>query len=111
MLLHISTNKIPFVFNQIGRWWGTNGITKTEEEIDIVSFTNDNKNAFFAECKWKNEKVGINVLKELIRKSELLPQFQNKFYGIFSKSGFTQELKDYAVQNNIYLYDLDDLYQ
>ena len=111
MLLHISTNKIPFVFNQIGRWWGTNGITKTEEEIDIVSFTNDNKNAFFAECKWKNEKVGINVLKELIRKSELLPQFQNKFYGIFSKSGFTQEVKNYAVQNNIYLYDLDDLYQ
>ena len=111
ILLHINTDKIPFILNQIGRWWGTNSITKTEEEIDIVSFTNDNKKAFFVECKWKNEKVGINVLKDLIRKSELLPQFENKFYGIFSKSGFTKELKEYAEKNNIYLYDLDDLYK
>lgn len=110
MLLHINTDKIPFVFNQIGRWWGTNNITKTEEEIDIIAFTNDNKNAFFVECKWKNEKIGMSVLNELIRKSELLPQFQNKFYGIFSKSGFTKELQEYAVKNHIYLYSLNDLY-
>ena len=110
MLLHINTKKIPFVFNQIGRWWGTNNITKTEEEIDLVAFTNDNKNAFFIECKWKNEKTGTNVLNDLIRKSELLPQFKNKFYGICSKSGFTEELKEYAEKNNIYLYDLNDLY-
>ena len=112
ILLHINSNKVPFAFNQIGRWWGTNNTTKVEEEIDLVAFSDDNKNAFFIECKWRNEKVTQTVLSDLIRKSELLPQFKNKFYGIFSKSGFTKEVQEFAKKNdNVYLYDLNDLFK
>lgn len=112
LLLHINSNKLPFAFNQIGRWWGTNPITRVEEEIDLLAYTNDNKNAFFIECKWRNEKVTINVLNDIIKKSELLPQFKNKFYGIFSKSGFSKEVKEFAKQNdNIYLFNLIDLFE
>ena len=54
MLLHINTDKILFVFNQIGRWWGTNSITKTEEEIDIIEKAQNNIELF--SYLWYNNK-------------------------------------------------------
>ena len=110
LLINVNNlQKIPFSFNQIGTWWGNNPETKSEEEIDILTYTNDKENAFFAECKWRNEKIGINVLKNLQRKSKLLKQFKNKYFGIFSKNGFKEELIKYAQKNkNIYLFDLKE---
>ncbi len=110
LLLNINNKNLPFFFNQIGKWWGNNSITKSEEEIDILTFTNDKENAFFAECKWRNEKTGLDVLEDLKRKSKLLKQFKNKYYGIFSKSGFKKILLETAQQeSNIYFFDLDKI--
>ena len=111
-LLNISNrkNKLPFTFDKIGRWWDSNPKTKQEEEIDLLIFTNDNKNSFFVECKWRNEKVGLDILKDLQRKSELLNQFENRYYGICSKSGFKKDLLDYSeIHDDVYLYDLNDI--
>lgn len=78
----------PVNFTDIGRWWGTNPKTRTQEEIDIVGFEGKTK-ALFAECKWTNEKVDVGVLEKLIERSNLFNQTE-KYYYIFSKSGFTQ---------------------
>ena len=105
-----SKDKTPFIYNQIGRWWGTNPKLRQEEEIDLLFYTNDNKRACFVECKWKNQKVGMDVLNELIRKAELLNQFDEKNYALCSKSGFKQEVVEYAKENkNVWLYELDDI--
>ena len=111
LLLNINNkDNIPFFFNQIGRWWGTNPQTKTQEEIDLVALSSEKRKAFFIECKWQNEKPGLKVFDELKRKSNLLDQFKQKHYAIFSKSGFRNELLDYASNNHdLYLYDLGDL--
>ena len=62
------------------------------------------------ECKWKNEKIGMDVVKDLIRKSELLDQFEEKYYGFCSKTGFKQEVIEYAKLNkNIKLYTLEEI--
>jgi len=58
----------------IGRWWGTNAQTRSQEEIDIMAVRKDE--AIFAECKWKNADVDIGVLYELKRKSELFPHLK-----------------------------------
>lgn len=110
LLLNINRNTIPFLFNQIGRWWGNNPNEKTEEEIDILTFTNDKKNAFFIECKWRNEKTGLDILENLKRKSKLLKQFKNKYYGIFSKSSFKIELIKLSEQEkSVYLFEIDKI--
>lgn len=102
--------KLPFRYHQIGRWWGNNPKLKQEEEIDLLMYTNDMKKVCCVECKWKNEKIGMDVVKDLIRKSELLNQFEEKYYGFCSKTGFKQEVIEYAKSNkNIKLYTLEEI--
>ncbi|NOZ62441.1 MAG: ATP-binding protein, partial [Calditrichaeota bacterium] len=98
------TNRFPFVFEKIGRYW------KTNVEIDIVAFDSSKKDFFFAECKWSEKKVGTNILDELIAKSKTIID-ENKpkkvFYGLFSKSGFTDNLKK-TNRDDVLLFQLKD---
>ena len=79
-------------FNNIGSWWGNNPILKKEEEIDLIA-TDNNDSAIFVECKWKNEKVDIEVLDTLIEKSKIF-NYKNNYFYIFSKSGFKESLEN-----------------
>jgi AAA+ ATPase superfamily predicted ATPase len=83
---------LPFVFINMGRWWGNNSKEKKQEEIDIIA-TNGSE-AIFCECKWKNEKTGIEVLENLKRRAQLLPKYIPRKYFLFSKSNFTSTLLD-----------------
>lgn len=99
---------LPFLFNSIGRWWGSNPETKTQEEIDILAEYEEN--AIFGECKWKNQPVGLTVINDLIRKSMIFSQYKNKTYILFSKVGFTKELMIKAQEmENLKLVHLDQM--
>ena len=99
---------LPYVFNNIGRWWGNNPLEKKQEEIDLIAW--NGKSAIFGECKWKDI-VGMDVLIDLKRKSLLFRQFNKKYYYIFSKGSFSESLKTTANQDkNIRLISLDDVY-
>ena len=100
---------LPFVFGNIGRWWGNNPKKKRQEEIDIVAL--DDNNIIFGECKWRNELVGIKVYNELVEKSNLFKGYTNKYYFLFSKSGFTKELVEQAEELSVVLIDLDIIYK
>ena len=90
----MKANLLPIQIHNAGRWWGSNAAEKRQEEIDIVAY-GDNA-AIFCECKWRNEVQGIGVLNKLMEKSLLLKQFSEKYYMIFSKSGFTEALRNEA---------------
>jgi len=97
--------KLPFQFDRIGRYWqgGT--------EIDIVAFDADREQAFLAECKWNAKKVGANALDDLIVKSSHLQRendFKKIHYGLFSKSGFTDGMRQ-TKRADLFLFDLKDL--
>jgi len=98
--------KLPFIFEKIGKWWGNNPYKRREEEIDIVAL--DKNNIIFGECKWQNKKVDISVLNSLIEKSALF-NYQNKYYILFSKSGFTDDVINFAKNNsNVFLIEKFD---
>jgi len=100
---------LPFMFNTIGRWWGTNPRTRRQEEIDILAEYENH--AIFGECKWKNEPMGISVLNDLIEKSGILKQYESKFYMLFSKSGFSNALISRAEEMaNVELVDLNKMF-
>jgi hypothetical protein len=80
-------------FIDIGRWWGTNPKTKSQEEIDIMG--SDKDSALFGECKWTNEKVDLGVLETLVERSTLFHYKKTHFY-LFSKTGFTKGCIDKA---------------
>jgi len=43
----------------------------------------------FCECKYTPEKIGMDFLEELMRRSELVTDVKERSFRLFSKSGFT----------------------
>lgn len=101
---------LPIDIGNIGQWWGNDPAEKRQVQIDIVITAPDGKSAVFGECKYKNELMEIEVLDELIYESKLLSGINNRFYYLFSKTGFTERLKAKAIENGAKLVTLDDLY-
>jgi len=101
-----SKDSLPFFIGHIGRWWGTNWQTRKQEDIDIMSTRNDS--ALFAECKWKNADVGIDVFYDLKRRSELFG-YKNVHLYLFVKESVTGRLYEQAAQGFVKLYTLADM--
>ncbi|MEG1061614.1 MAG: ATP-binding protein [Oscillospiraceae bacterium] len=97
----------PVNFNDLGRWWGANPKTKSQEEIDIMG--TDKDSALFGECKWTNEKVDLGVLLKLVERSELFSYKKKQFY-LFAKTGFTKGCMDRATEmDNVTLVTYEDM--
>lgn len=86
--------RLPIEFSDIGRWWGNDTLKKQETEIDLLA-DNEQGEAIFAECKWRNEAVGESELKELQHQSTLFHYKRNVLI-LFSKAGFTKGCQDLA---------------
>ncbi len=88
--------KLPFPIGNTGRWWGNNPKKKCQEEIDIMA--ENGMDALFVECKWRKNLVDQDVIITLLERSGLF-NYQNNYFMIFSKNGFTVDAKKYASQN------------
>ena len=91
-------NLLPLRFTRIGRWWN-----KTDE-LDILAVGHGQKAWLLGECKYKN---GLFTYADLQRmQSKLKPgsEVGNVYYYLFSKGGFSEEVKkDAAEEKNIRL--------
>lgn len=108
--LLLSPDALPFSLKEIGRWWGADPETRTQEEIDIVGVSQDGSRALFAECKYTSEQVKPEALERLRRRSRLLRAAGEPFYMLFAKSGFSAELRREA-SGGVRLLTLEDLYR
>ena len=110
-LLHQnSKGKLPILFTEIGRWWGTDKKNKSQVEIDIIA--RDKNSYLFGECKWRNDLLDMAVVNSLKEKAKVFGHQQDDAYYIFfSKSGFTQAVLDEAQKNNhLILINLENLF-
>lgn len=100
--------KCPVEFTSLGRWWGNNPIEKCQAEIDIMG-EQDKDTALFAECKWTNEKVDLNILETLAKRSRLF-SYKNIYLYLFSKSGFTKGcIEEAKKMGNVMLVSYEDI--
>ena len=86
---------LPVEFDDIGRWWGNDSRNKFETEIDLLAYAGK-ESAIFCECKWTNDKVGLDILHQLLDRSGLF-SFPDKYFYLFSKSGFTESCRQKAA--------------
>lgn len=83
------SEKLGFLYNEIGRWWDN------KNEIDIVALNSVGNEILFGECKFRQRKMDVEVLAELIEKAARVPWNQGdrvEKYILFSISGYTDEL-------------------
>ena len=115
--LTLHMEDLPFFLSELGEWWGTDPIKKKEAQLDIVGTgiqtgnCRNGMNYIIGSCKYRNETVGTDELALIEDYASLFTHNRDKcFYYIFSKSGFTEGLKEKQTSGEVKLFSLDDLY-
>ncbi len=82
-----------------------------DAEIEVVCRNLDDS-VYCGECKWSVQPVGTGDLHKLEQKAQTLPPNWRKElrYVLFSRSGFTPDLRALEDGERIVLVDMDDLY-
>ena len=75
-----------------------NPVTKVNEEIDLV-IKYDDGTVSFGECKWKKNKIGLNVLEDLKRKASIATACSIRKYYLLSRSGFDSDIIEEAKRD------------
>jgi len=105
-------NQLPFAFQNIARWWGNNPDQKSQAEIDFIAYSESEKQAIFGECKWHNDAFDLSEATFFLEKCDMFRQFEQKYFYLFSSSGFTDAVKELAAEHNeICLIDFADMFE
>jgi AAA+ ATPase superfamily predicted ATPase len=84
-------------WQRVGRWWDRTA------ELDLLATSEDGTSVLVGEAKWSRRPLGLNILKDLEKKSELVvarPEPRIKHYALFSRSGFTDALLRVSSQRS-----------
>jgi len=93
-----------FAFSRVGRWWEGN------EEIDLVAVNENTREILFGEVKWSNKQVGTNIYEDLKRKASKVTwgkKGRKEHFVLFSKSGFTSDMRKLARKEGVLLFQRD----
>jgi AAA+ ATPase superfamily predicted ATPase len=93
-------------FNNVGRWWSK------DAEIDVVAINEDDNSILFGEAKWSTKKIGVDVLSDLKIKAPFVEwgkKNRKEFYALFSRKGFTEELKNIANKEKLILKTIEEM--
>jgi AAA+ ATPase superfamily predicted ATPase len=94
-------------YQKVGSWWNRRG-----DEIDIVALNERNKEILFGEVKWRNRKIGCDVLDKLMEKKEIVKwnnEDRKERFLMVSKSGFTKKCLERMDDGGIMHWDLKDI--
>lgn len=76
----------------------TGGCSNQIQSLISLRMEENGMDALFVECKWRKNLVDQDVIITLLERSGLF-NYQNNYFMIFSKNGFTVDAKKYASQN------------
>lgn len=90
-----------FPFTVIGRWWEKN------EEIDIIAVNQKENSILFAEVKWSEKPVGIDIFESLSQKARKVvwgKKGRREYFCLFSKNGFTEAMRNKSQEVGVSLF-------
>lgn len=100
------SEQVPFLIAEVGSWWGNNPLihnkATSQEEVDIIGLGLEKSDLIVGEFKWRKAPTDRSIAERLVERSHFFP-YQNKALYLFSKTGFTPGLKEYAKEKEIQL--------
>lgn len=81
--------RLPFRAADIGRWWDSHN------EIDVTATSQDGKHVILGECKLRNKRIDIAILRALQAKATPFT-VSDIYYYLFSLNGFEPSLQQLA---------------
>lgn len=107
----MATGEIAMIPSEVGSWWGTNPVTRQQEEIGVVVRGADGE-LILGECKWNSAPIDASVLGTLRRRAVLLDGGEDAELVLFSKSGFEDECRARASRTgNVRLVTLGEMFE
>jgi len=97
---------LPFPLHRIGHWWDD------QTEIDVVGINDEANAILFGEVKWSERPIGTDIYRALTEKARRVvwgTTDRRESFALFSRSGFTPEMRRVARQNNVLLFVQDEL--
>ena len=101
---------LDFEAEIVGSYWRQ--VRGEGVQLDVVAVNRREKRLLIGECKWGRETISRNILTDLIKRSQRMPQISEdwKFqYILFGREGFTQATHSTAQELGIRLVSLDEL--
>ncbi len=92
--------ELPFRPTRMGRYWDK------DVEIDLSGHSKEDNVALFGEVKWTNKAMSIGIYEQLKQKAQQVPwtgKTRQEFYILFSRRGFSEELKARARTEPLFL--------
>lgn len=108
-LLYYAT--LPVNITGIGQWWGTDNIKKKQVQIDIVGELLEEGEYIIGSCKYRNELIGVDEYELLREYAGVFAKGKKFHFYIFSKSGFTEELRELGGKGEVNLITLEEMYR
>lgn len=97
-------NALPAPLQRVGRWWDH------QDEIDIVGINEAENAILFGEVKWSRKPLGTNILQELKAKAARIEwgrKGRQEAFALFSRKGFTPEMRKVAGEGGVLLFERD----
>ncbi|SFR90211.1 hypothetical protein SAMN05216559_0766 [Halomicrobium zhouii] len=103
----VRTPAFPVRCSRVGRWW------YNEMEVDVAGVNERDETLLLGECKWTADAVGRGLLADLEATEPNVRWHGSErsvSYALFSKSGFTPDLRDVAAErDDVHLLSVQDL--
>ncbi len=110
VLVEAEQGRLDFLPEQVGAFWS--GQRGRAVQLDIVAASRRDKRLFIGEAKWGDKPVAHDVLVDLIKRSQLMPQVGDGWqtsYALFARAGFTDATRAAAQEQGVRLVSLDEL--
>ena len=101
---------LPLTPIKFGSWWGTNPVTRAQDDIDLIAGNPKRGVALLGECKWRERVDETQAMEKLHARSAVLKGFDDFFYALFTKHGASSATrKKYADEKHLFI-SAADLY-
>ena len=105
---------LPFKLSEMGEWWRPDLGSKDDISLDILGIGPKIKKCrsyLIGSCSYGNERVSAAELASMKEKAmSFASEDDNCVYYIFSRSGFTRDLKEEENKGGVKLVTLEDLF-
>ena len=76
---------------------------KAQDDVDILAFDKTGKKVLLCECKFRNKPMPMEEYDDLVMAAEMFKNAEEKYLMFFSKSGFTESVKERAAREKLTL--------
>lgn len=103
--------ELPFSPSSIGGLWGRGAKDAGDGTIELMLADESGAQVLIAGCKYGYEPFGKTDLEALLQKGTHFPRADKLYFCVFSRSGFSEQVKAQArVNGDLLLYELFDLF-